>query len=257
MMVIRATCIACFAIGALASSPSGAAAQFEFVRELFRNVTDLRLVVTRSDYRPRWTSPPYVETRGGGSTGLGLELLFGAGSIYGAAPEQPPPEPTDTTAPQEEPQGPELVYLELAVGYTDANFDAFTSEWEIRGSLRQLPAITLYGSFVGTGKAAFYIGLRSGLVQLSGTRAFMSTGEVFAAGAQSIQIGALGGVVAGIWKANIFVEGEVARRRFASLEWTKVIAAPDKLLPASFPRDFHFSNYSVSIGVQLQFKDIM
>jgi hypothetical protein len=279
----RACALTVLAGATLLGAPATAAAQLDFVGEFLKSATDIRLLVVRSNFTPRWSSPPYTRPQGSSETGVGIELLFGAGTIPAGNGEPSPTEPdsggsslkpTKVTVRQprsgmpgdstteyvpipaaKDEGGRDLVYLEVGVGYTDAAFVASSSEWEMRGSVRQLPAVSLYATLFPENRVAAYIGLRSGLVQLSGLRAFEPSGELFAGAGQTIQMGSVVGLVAGIWKLNGFIEIETARRRFASVEWSKVIAEGSTLLPTTLPRNLVFKPFTIATGVQLQFKN--
>jgi hypothetical protein len=152
------------------------------------------------------------------------------------------------------------VLIEVGLGYSQfSGFESSDPEFEIRGSVREIPAVTLYGTLIRDGKLGWikpYVGVRTGLIQLHNVQLYDSIAAdsvvVFSGSAQTFQIGGAIGVALGDGPLHAFAEAAYHFRRFPSVQWG---AAGANRLPDTLPRGFDFSGPSVSIGVQVGIRE--
>ncbi len=277
LRTLRFTTLLCCGVMLVCARP--AEAQLGMIEGLFRTVSDLSIYSMVGDFQPDWTSPDMAAVGGGGSVGFGLELLFTASRIQRrtgrAARDTVVHVPVETVVRRENGQVVDstttyrietrripaqqetLAEFELAVGYSEAGFHVLAGEpgstdgWEVRGALRQLPAVTFYSNFSTNTNVSFYVGLRSGIAQLTGLRAFGPDGTVVRGSAQAFQFGVAGGLVftpPPVQNVSLFLEASSTRQRFAAIEWD------GKIAPA-VPRDMKFRPFTLSAGLQIQFRD--
>jgi hypothetical protein len=116
--------------------------------------------------------------------------------------------------------------LELAIGYTQlAGYRG--DDVNLRGSIEELPSLTLYATLSNGWWLDVYGGLRSGLAQVKGLRS-VSHDSVFHAEGSTIQFGLVGpalvfGKPTGNWE--LFIEPAWTFRKFDTLKWYRGYAA--------------------------------
>lgn len=262
--------------------PSTAAAQLSLLEGLFESIEDANVFATGSAL----TNRAGILTAGGAGDdgscclyGFGIEVGFklaydrsservtetavldtvavevrtsggadAADSIIERTYRLEPRTRTDTVA------GEVAWQLELALGYTQSgNFAATDETLDFRGSMRELPSVTLYATLRPEDPISFYLGFRSGVAQLHGFRSYVAAAEgddaVYTATGTAFQIGLiLPSVALNPWeRASIFVEPSYTYRSFETVEWD----APDGTLPDALPRSLDMSTFTVSVGLQL------
>jgi hypothetical protein len=145
--------------------------------------------------------------------------------------------------------------VELALGYSQVSgFYSTNPSIDLRGSLRELPSLSLYVTVCPDNPLSPYFGLRSGLIQLHHTRLYDSTaaatgpGAVYSVDAQAFQAGPVAGAALEIKSINLFAEGSYLFRNFPSLD----IKAESNIVPSQFPRALNFSGYYFQAGIQIE-----
>lgn len=254
--------------------PSPAWAQLGAIEAFARNVTDMSFFVNGGDLlggSDELTSGDF------GLTSFGVELLFSVGEVTrpvrGArvsdsdpATERdsvrlvwksmevtrsdgvvdtvyhyeveavPPPEPVEET----------IWFLEVGIGYGQIQgFEMKDPSLDIRGAVRDLPAVSLYASYEPTGT---YAGLRTGFMKTQGLQLIHSGGEVLQGDADAFFVGALVGQAKDLGAFILFAESGYAARYFPSVEWDS------DPLPAGTPRDLGISGWYLGTGVQFAFR---
>lgn len=147
--------------------------------------------------------------------------------------------------------------LELGIGYsqfTEVRLDG--AEYQIRGSVREVPALTVYYTFLGHERIFPYLGLRAGMLALQDVQAFAplaapndTSGLYYTAKAQTFQAGGVAGLSIGNKTVQLNLETALMRRDFPNLEW----AAKDNRLRSDLPRRLDVSGLSASLGLQVRF----
>jgi hypothetical protein len=258
--------------------PQVAAAQFAVLENLFKNFTDVNLYWINGGFANR---PPALTGGGAGDpakawglNGLGFEASFQVGEYW---PKTRPPErkrcdsacvdtvsikvqgskepPTTYTLTPKKRTGCEDCRLSagLAVGYSEVRgFESILPGVDIRGSLRELPAISLYVTYLTEGRVAPYFGVRTGLAQLNNFRAYVSTDgasdQTFGAGATTFELGlALGGIL-DVGAVTLFAEPSFTYRKFSSLDWSNI----NGNVADALPRSLDFSTYNILLGAQVE-----
>jgi hypothetical protein len=150
------------------------------------------------------------------------------------------------------------VELEMALGYSQlSGFESARPEFELRGTVRELPALALYGTFVWERAPAVkpYLGVRSGLIQLHNLQALVATAPdttvTYLGTAQVFQLGGAAGVAVGREPLHLVVEYAYNARRFGSIQWT----GTGTRVPNVLPRELDFTGPSVSLGIQLHIRE--
>jgi hypothetical protein len=156
-----------------------------------------------------------------------------------------------------------FLQIDVGLGYSEfSGFSAVDNSFELRGAVRELPAVSVFGTLSSDTpgsifrKLLFRVGIRSGLIQLNDVQATDPLGDgtlgVYAGTAQTFQIGGVAGVALA-WKKEIYpyVEYNWERRKFASVQWA---AQEQPTAPERFPRELDFSGSSVSVGLRIQLK---
>lgn len=250
------------ALAFLGTWTSPGEAQFGLVESLFSRVTDISFYGARGDLAPRQEG---LEAKGG-LQGFGVELLFQVGAVTRPAePESAAVRDTvvltwrerrvtrsgaradtvdtyDVGAARKPPEE-ELWTFELAIGYGQiSGFSLEASGLDLRGSVRELPAVTLYASHVGTGA---YLGLRTGLIETHALRLYESDGSLMEGSAQAFQLGGVAGLAFEVMGVYPFVEGAWMARSFPSVAWDS------DALPAGTPRALRVSGWNISAGLQV------
>jgi hypothetical protein len=144
--------------------------------------------------------------------------------------------------------------LELGFAYNDQPLVLTGPDYEIRGSLRDQPGISLYLSRA-FGVVAPYAGLRFSSYNLVGARAYVepkttdTTMRVISVSANGYALGFVAGAAISGLGLSAFAETEFARRGFESLQW------PDNS-PKNFPRGLKVKSPSLWIGVSIDLGQI-
>jgi len=246
--------------GSLLAAPAPATAQLGAVEALLRNATDLSFYFNAGGLAPGQEG---IRTGDWGLAGFGLELLFVIGRVRAQ-----PAETTAAVASADEPRDwkemrivrtesgldttyvyagpaepPVLWTFELGVGYGQTTgFEASTPGLDLRGSVRDLPAVSLYANYEPLG---VYLGLRSGFMRTQALQVYADDGSVTAGSAESFLAGAVAGKAFGLGSLTLFVEGAYALRHFPSVQWS-----PDGPLAPDIPRSLTLSGWSLGTGIQ-------
>ena len=256
---------------ALVTLPAPADAQFGVFDALARRFSDVSFFGSAGGLLPESD-----ELRSGTTTSFGVEVLFEIGSIErtlsasGRQDAEPPADSVvirwtrmevirnadgvDTVYTYEVERRPppspptETVWIfELGVGYGQlAGFDARDRSLDLKGSIRSLPFLSLYGSYEPIG---VYGGLRSGFMTTEGLQVFDSEGTVFSGDADSFLAGVVLGYSIEVLGINIFAEGAYTVRDFPSVEWK------GGTLPAGIPREMSLSGWNLGGGIQFSVGD--
>jgi hypothetical protein len=277
--------------------PSLAAAQFSFVEGLFKNVTDVSMYWTFARFADR---PPELaggfrrgEAQSGGLGGLGFEVLFAVGEFserklkpgetgVRQEPDSAEQEPELVEIRDRQPDGSVLVYkpepeendeaddkdyrwsAELALGYSELRgFESAVSGTDVRGVLRELPAVSLYITWQPEEnpsadeepsiRPGWYWGVRTGLAELHGLRGYLGSAddgtadEIYVGGGSTFQFGLMAGAFVEIGSLALFVEPAYTHRNVSGVEWT----ADNVTLADGLPRSLDMSTWSLSLGGQL------
>jgi hypothetical protein len=230
----------------LLTQPRQAEAQFE---DLVSGLQEINFSVSC------WSARGALERKSGCIEelhGFGVEGLWRLYELKLA--DQPAP---DTLNPDAPIRGP-YIQLELAVGY--GQFSGFASEdptVELRGSVRELPSISLYATLQNDspatvmGKLQPYVGLRSGLIELKNLQLYdalqPADAAAYTGSGESFQIGVVGGLSVTFGPVTPFAEASLTKREFPSVEWSLV---NDQVHHAA-PRSMSFSGWSYALGVQV------
>jgi hypothetical protein len=130
-------------------------------------------------------------------------------------------------------------------------FEAREPSLDLRGSLRALPTISLYGSTpraFGTDLVSSYLGLNFGLLELWHAQAYDPGGERWSVRAQTFELGTTAGIYLNRGPfSGLFFEGSYRLRRFPTIEWSPASA---QALPPEWPRSLDFSGPLFNLGWQ-------
>lgn len=259
----RAGLLACLVAGGVAiGSASPAAAQLGGIEALAARVSDVSFYGSTGGLLPAGTN---VEGGAFRMASWGIELLFEVGGVR---------EPTGEPAVQRD--SVELRWKEVRVersgGTADTTYfyaveavkpvvpmrDVWTFEFgigygqvvgfagsdpaiDLRGAVRDLPAVSLYASYEPLGG---YMGLRSGFMRLHGLQAFDAEGKAWAGSGESFLAAALVGQSVEAGGLIAFLEAAYSVRYFPSVQWS---GGP---IPAGVPRVLNLSGWSVGAGLQ-------
>ncbi len=255
--IVRAVAASAAITTVMLAAPAPAAAQLGAVEALLRNATDLSFYFNTGGLAPGQDG---IRTGDWGLNGFGLELLFEIGRVRAqpsgtAAAVASTDEPRewkemrivrtgsglDTTYVYEEPRV--LWTFELAVGYGQtAGFEASTPGLDLRGAIRDLPAVSLYANYEPMG---VYLGLRSGFMRTQALQVYADDGSVIPGSAESFLAGTVAGKTFGLGRLTLFLEGAYALRHFPSVQWS-----PDGPLAPEIPRSLTLSGWSLGTGIQ-------
>ena len=139
---------------------------------------------------------------------------------------------------------------ELGFGYTQST--GFRGRGiDLRGSLEELPAITLYLSSALGWIVDPYLGVRVGLAQLKNMRVYDDDSIITAAGS-TYEVGIAPGLAFGrpdgSW--SFFVEMAWMFRKFDTIDWTPKTG----IVPAPLRTEFDFRTRTISLGAQYNFR---
>jgi hypothetical protein len=142
--------------------------------------------------------------------------------------------------------------IELAVGY-DQMFlrSKFVNKYALRGTIRNLPAISIYAS----SSNGLYAGFGTGLVSLNNVSAFLDGRRAFTVGGDTFDLAGKIGVSKDLGervatrysRANLFVELAYHARFLGNVSYG--MGAPDTL-----PGSLFFGGVVVSVGAQVSLK---
>jgi len=259
-------------------SPTRGMCQIGLLEGLFKNITDVGAYATVGGFtnRPDQLAGSFEDgvKRGWGLTGVGIETSFFLGGL------QPVADTSDTTPPIDTVEirstrvdGKEtqevLVYkrkpapkdyrwyMELGLGYSELRgFVSAVDSVDIRGAVRELPALSLYITYNNASRIGFYGGARTGLAQLQGFRAFVEKADApdqtYSASATTFQLGLVAGIIGDLGLLTVFVEPAYTHRRFPSLDWTNIDGAVDDRLA----RSLDLSAFTIAFGGQIEVGDL-
>jgi len=159
-------------------------------------------------------------------------------------------------APQVDPDNRWLA--ELAIGYTELrDFESAVPTLDVFGAIRELPAVSLYFSHLPAGedtkKLTWYLGVRTGLAQLQGLRAYVggvddgTPDQIYSGGGSTFQFGLVTGADIDLGSVDLFLEPGYTYRPFSSVEWEGI----DGTISDVLPRDLDMSTWGVSLGAQI------
>ncbi|HEX6912741.1 MAG TPA: hypothetical protein VF142_20205 [Longimicrobium sp.] len=150
------------------------------------------------------------------------------------------------------------VLIEVGLGYSQfSGFESADPEYELRGMVREIPAVNLYGTLNWDRLGPFkpYLGVRSGLIQLHNVQLYDSitadTAVVYFGSAQTFQLGGIAGLAFGASPVHVFGEFAYNLRRFPSVQWG---TAGTNRLPDTLFKSFDFSGISLSVGLQVSIR---
>jgi hypothetical protein len=258
--------------------PGRLVGQVSFLEGLFKNITDVGIYTTTGTFtdRPATLAGSLDEgqARSWGLTGLGLEASFFVGGLQPLDTGSDGKVAIDTlevrsTTVDSVETKRVLVYkqkatprdfrwnLELGLGYSELRgFVSTVDSVDIRGAVRELPAVSLYITYNSDVPVSFYGGLRTGLAQLQSFRAFVqkagASDESYSASANTFQLGLVGGVIADVGPLTLFAEPAYTYRRFPGLEWSNINGSVDDRLA----RSLDMSSFTISFGGQFELGDL-
>jgi hypothetical protein len=150
---------------------------------------------------------------------------------YAVDEVEPEPAPTET-----------IWTFEIGLGYSQlSGFDASTPGLTLKGSVRDLPSMSLYATYEPLGG---YFGLRSGFMRFQGLQVIDAEGVAYEGDAESFLAGFALGQAFEVHRLFVFAEGAYTFRFFPSVSWGGGVP------PAGTPREISLSGWSVGVGVQ-------
>jgi len=249
----------------LLTTPQGASAQFGALEALASNVTDLSFFGGGGGLFPA----PNALDQGSRTFNFGVELLLEIAAVerpvpgatrppapdsvrlswarmevvrttegvdtvyyYDVERTRPPPAPTDT-----------VWTVELGIGYGQVSgFHLADPGLELRGSIRDLPAATVYASYEPW---ATYFGLRTGFMRTKSLQVIdRGSGDTFTGNSEAFLLGGLVGYAWSIGDFWAFAETAYTLRYFPSVEWNA------GSLPGGVPSDMRLSGWTITTGIQ-------
>ena len=142
--------------------------------------------------------------------------------------------------------------FELGLGAnTLSGFEAVEPSLDLRGQIRTLPTLAIYGVLDSTAVVEPYLGLQFGVAELWNTRGYAEDGTIYEAGSETFELGVVGGgyLDAGPLR-GLYAEVAFRRRRFESVTWGEA-----ETLPEGWPRAIDASTWSVTLGWQFRIRD--
>ncbi len=255
------------ALLALTLGPTSVAAQFGPVESFLRNVTDISFYGATGRLLP--ASPTL---RSDALNAYGVELLFQIGSVERRLSNGTPAAPADSVhlvwkgmevrrsggavdtvdtydvEPVPEPPVPTRTIwtFEMGLGYGQmVGLELKDPSLELRGSVRDLPAASLYATYEPTGT---YAGLRSGYMKTQGLQLITSAGDRIGGSAEAFLAGAVLGQALEIGAVSLFLESAYTIRYFPSIVWQT------DSLPPGAPPALRLSQWSIGAGIQVSLK---
>jgi hypothetical protein len=146
--------------------------------------------------------------------------------------------------------------IEVGLGYGQLSGFRGRGTLDLRGSVRELPTLSLYATWQHPVLMRLYpyLGARTGLLVLQSVRAFEDSTagftNVYALSGSTFQLGGLGGVAFALSdraQTYFFLEAYYMNRQFSSIEWT----GPGKGIPVSAPRALNLSGAGLTLGIQV------
>jgi hypothetical protein len=137
--------------------------------------------------------------------------------------------------------------FELGLGYGQTSgFSSRVDTLDLRGSVRDLPTVSLYASYERTGT---YLGLRSGFMRTQSLIGYLPEGRPWFGDADSFMTGVALGQVIDLLNLSIFVEAGYAARPFPSVRWSggAMYMGP---IPDALPRQLSLHGWTLGGGVQ-------
>jgi hypothetical protein len=254
---------------ALLIQPSPASAQFGALEALAKNVTDVSFNGGVGGLLPSSS----LMSSGRRTSSFGVELLFQIASVErplpGARPQQPTDsvqitwsrmevvrsnEGADTTyfydVEETRPRPPPIRTIwtvEMGIGYGQlSGFDLADRSLQLRGSVRTLPAASVYASYEPW---STYFGVRTGFMKTKGLQVIeLDTGDTFSGESEAFLAAALLGYAWSIGDFWAFTETAYTVRYFPSVEWKR------GTLPPGVPTDLRLSGWSVTLGIQFSIR---
>ena len=149
----------------------------------------------------------------------------------------------------------QVLDYDLAIAYGQLDGIKMTTPYEVRGYVRELPAVTLYATFrpPTTGfwsNFGVYSGARLGVISLQDAQLFVPTNDmvpVVTLSATTFEAGVPFGIE---WMpftdsgARLTVEGAYTRRQFNSLSYN-----PGKGFPTNVPHSVDVSGWGMDVGI--------
>jgi hypothetical protein len=145
-------------------------------------------------------------------------------------------------------------FIELDLGVSFSQTGAFISTkdgLDARVSIRELPAVTLYASFVDLPvlrsiHTSLYTGGRTGFLSMYNGRAYGDTTVKF--NSETLQVGPVLGSMTTLWGFSVFGEMSYLWRDFKSVDWETSAKIPNRM-----PRRIDLSGYTFQFGIQFDF----
>jgi hypothetical protein len=149
------------------------------------------------------------------------------------------------------PEPEERVFdFDLGIGYGQMDGLVADGEFDLHGSVRELPSISAYVTASLHDRIGIYGGVRTGVITLTDAQLYVadgSTTSVYTLSSTSFEFGAPLGLDLELAGAlHVTAEVEYMRRIFNSLS-----TDPPTGFPTAFPRTLNLSGLSWSLGVQL------
>jgi len=259
-----------------------AVAQFTLIEKALEKVESVGIYyiygILGSSSDALTTGTPGEEQRRAGLTGFAVELGLGVGGIQGSERkckrDDERPSKVDTVQNRVDTRrvkgktiktthvqtqttpgpchNPDVAAFQVAMGYSQVGgFEAQDPSFDLKGSIRELPAFAFYVTFFPEDRINLYLGIRGGILQLHSLRAYdttsTTTGEVYAGSGSTFQAGVALGVLTSLDVINLFVEPSYHVRRIQSVEWTPV----SNKVPVRLPRDLNFSGFQFAFGIEV------
>ncbi len=133
--------------------------------------------------------------------------------------------------------------MELGIGYGQfSGLSLNNQELEFRGSIRDLPAATVYASYEPW---STYFGIRTGFMRTKSLQVTdLTSGDRFSGNAEAFLASVLVGYAWSIGEFWAFTETAYTSRYFPSVEWSV------GTLPQGLPTDLQASGWSLTTGIQ-------
>lgn len=144
---------------------------------------------------------------------------------------------------------------EFSAGYGQSQrFRSTTEGLDLRGTVREIPAVSIYSTYQARSNIQPYIGVRTGIIRLQNMQIAETvradTVLTYVAAAEALQLGGLGGISVSLF-GPLLMNADVSYhyRRFPSVQWGN---GSGVRYPTRYPRELDFSGWSYSVGTQLR-----